>query len=141
MKRETEQAMVFLDTHGSTTYPPKRWRGYRWAERDYIPDWLASEHGLSGDEGITVLANLFGDPGPKSEPGFKCLGSYQCGERECPWCGPGTDNESERADCKLCEGDGVIYWGKNGSWSFTCHVAPERDCAKRANARRLRINL
>ena len=29
-------------------------------------------------------------------------------ERECPWCGPGTDNESARPDCLLCEGEGLL---------------------------------
>lgn len=30
-------------------------------------------------------------------------------EIECPWCGTGTGNEDSRDDCKMCEGDGLLY--------------------------------
>ena len=40
------------------------------------------------------------------------MGCYtSSGESECWWCGPGTGNEGDQSECKLCEGDGYVYLG------------------------------
>jgi hypothetical protein len=109
--RDREIAMVMLGTHGSTTYPPKRWHKWRWCERDYYPEWLEHEClRYAPQQTRTVLD--FSLREPKAPRGWKVVCQYAAGERECPWCGPGTGNESERPKCRLCEGDGLLYWGE-----------------------------
>ncbi len=47
---------------------------------------------------------------PEKLDGWRFLGHWMSsGERECWWCG---EDEEPRKDCKLCEGDGLIYIGE-----------------------------
>ena len=58
-----------------------------------------------------ILECLFGEP--DAPEGWERIASFtSSGEAECWWCGPGTGNEDERDECKLCEGDGLIYLGE-----------------------------
>lgn len=57
-----------------------------------------------------ILECLYGEPEPPD--GWERIASYSSsGEASCWWCGDGSGNEDERATCKLCEGDGLVYLG------------------------------
>lgn len=84
-QREAEQAMLFLDTWGSTSFPPTEWHGFRWSE-DGAPDWLAGElSDCDPDQCVTVLSCNVGD-GPVAPRGYRIAHRSQCGERDCPGC-------------------------------------------------------
>lgn len=108
-QRDRTIAHVFLEEYGSTSYLPVRWKGYRYAITNYAPEWLTeSDLNAEPDQCVTVL-----DFGGRSDApnGWTEVYRYEAGERECPWCGPGTGNEHTRPECKLCEGNGMLYWG------------------------------
>ena len=107
MTRDEERAMVFLETHGSTTYPPEKWEKWRYAVTDYAPEWLTE---VDADHCITVLDFSLSEVEPPE--GYKVVQQYSAGEKSCPWCGDGTGEEGRRSECKLCEGDGLLYWGE-----------------------------
>jgi hypothetical protein len=118
--REAETALVLIGEHGSTTSTDEPWERWKWVMRDSAPDFLGRDSLQGADpwDCMTVLDfGLNGDP--EAPIGWRLV--YRCGagERECPWCGPGTGDdddgkspEERRPDCKLCEGDGVLYWGE-----------------------------
>ncbi len=117
-QRDRTIAHVFLEEYGSTSYLPVRWKGYAYAITDYAPEWLSeSDLNAEPDQCVTVLD--FG--GISSAPkGWTEVYRYAAGERECPWCGPGCENclyvdgkPSPDPKCKLCEGDGLLYWGED----------------------------
>lgn len=105
--------MVFLETWGSTTYPPTKWEGWGYAEENYAPEWLSKSDldGVEPDMCVTVLHAGFS--APKAPVGYRVAYQWTVGERECPWCGPGTGNEHTRPSCELCNGDGLLYWGED----------------------------
>lgn len=114
--RDNETAMVFLDTWGSTTYPPTPFDRWKWTE-DGAPEWLSADdlsydqdEYVEKDECITVLDFSLSEPEPPT--GYRLAYQYAAGERECPWCGCGTGEEHSRSECKLCEGSGYLYWGE-----------------------------
>lgn len=110
---DLRRAMSFLETEGSTTYPPQRWESWGYAETDYCPEWLERElrgKGIEPDSCVTVLDFSLSDPTPPR--GYRVVYQYAGGEKSCPDCGDGTGNESERDNCALCEGDGLLYWGE-----------------------------
>lgn len=109
---ENERAMVFLETWGSTTYPPQEWERWKYTETDYAPEWLSRSDigGLEHDQCVTVLDFSLSDVTPPR--GYRVLYQYGGGEKSCPWCGDGTGEESKRSECPLCEGDGLLYWGE-----------------------------
>lgn len=111
-KLDSERAMVFLGTHGSTTYPPQKWESWVYAETDYAPEWLGKSDlaGLDNDQCVTVLDFSLSDVTPPR--GYRVLYQYAAGEKDCPWCGAGTGEESKRSQCDLCEHDGLLYWGE-----------------------------
>jgi len=111
-KLDLERAMVFLEQWGSTTYPPQQWERWRYAVTEYAPEWLdhESRKGCDPDSCVTVLDFTLADPVPPR--GYRIVYQYQAGEKSCPWCGDGTGEESKRKECKLCEGDGLLYWGE-----------------------------
>ena len=97
-----------------------------------VPDYLSlDELGLGHDDEVrtAIIDCLFGHPDPPD--GWEQAASFtSSGERECWWCGSGTDwdgsieqDRAREADpltptgyrgnpaCKLCEGDGVVYLG------------------------------
>lgn len=127
MNTESQQAMIFLETWGSTSFEPSRWETkdddgnelvYAWSESDYFPEWLESELGHDANGFVTVLSARVGTE--RVPAGYRIAYSYGCGEKECPDCeGTGDvrnfdDNAAEMdpSPCKLCEGDGHIYWGE-----------------------------
>ena len=81
-----------------------------------VPEYVSlGELGLDDDEVRTAILDvMFGFPDPPD--GWEQVASFRSsGERDCWWCsegaGNGIGNEDERADCKLCEGDGLTYLG------------------------------
>lgn len=113
-ERDLRIAMVFIGTEGSTTYPPQHWESWRYAETDYCPEFLESElraKGIEPDKCVTVLDFSLTDD-PKPPRGYRVVYQFGAGEQSCPDCGEGTGNESERRNCPLCEGDGLLYWGE-----------------------------
>ncbi len=57
-----------------------------------------------------IQDGLYGLPDPPK--GWERIAAYSTsGETTCWCCGDGTGNEENRADCPLCEGDGIIYIG------------------------------
>jgi len=131
--REQTQATIFLETWGSTSYPPTRleYRArdgskhvYRWAESGYAPEWLSKSDDLDGcdrDSCVTVLHYGFGDIVPPV--GMRELYQYQCGEKECPDCegkGKLPDEEWIPEDlrgtyCTLCNDEYQIRLLNEGS--------------------------
>lgn len=121
-QREAEQAMVFLDTWGSTTYPPTPWKRWKYSE-DGAPEFLGSDDldGEESDNCVTVLHCGLSDP--KLPMGYRELWQGQCGERQCPGCdGTGHAHNHDTGEhdqalgpCPLCEGNRYIYWGEE--WS------------------------
>lgn len=116
-RREECQAMVFLDTWGSTTYPPISNGDYGWTENG-APEWL-NDLGDDIDPAtcLTALCVVVGSD-PKPPYGYRLVHTHGCGERECPDCeatGHAYNHETEERDpskpCWLCEGEGHIYWG------------------------------
>lgn len=111
MTRDEERALVFLEAHGSTSYPPERFERWAFAITSYAPEWLTeSDLGIEPDRCVTVLDYSLMNPEPPE--GYRLAYQYAAGERECPWCGPGTDaTAAERTACKLCD-EGLIYDGE-----------------------------
>jgi hypothetical protein len=89
------------------------------ADQVECPDCNGDDDDCPSSEGLghrhhevrTALQDaLFGFPDPPA--GWQRIAAYSSsGEAECGWCGSGTGNEDKRANCKLCEGDGIIYLG------------------------------
>jgi hypothetical protein len=130
-RREQQQAMVYLDTWGSTTYPPEEWSGYGYAETDYAPEWALCDGAVpelperaTGSRCVTVLHCGWSEP--RKVAGYTAHVLGPCGERECPECeatglGRDVDGEPMPAEkCRLCEGDKYIYWGEE--WSLVVYV-------------------
>lgn len=127
--RDDEIAMVHLGTHGSTTYPPKQWHQWSFAEVDYAPEFLLTKKDLGGanhDECVTVLDYSLSIP--EAPDGYRLVCQYPAGEQDCPWCGDGTGDDDDgkspecrRPECKLCEGSGHIY---SGEGCQVCVFAP-----------------
>lgn len=149
--REETIAMIFLDTWGSTSYPPTEWKGFRWSE-DGAPEWLESS-ALDGHDSEACVRVLSLDSS-KAPEGWEEIYRYQCGEKECPDCNRRKDDQPEeyegqpkQSECTLCEGSGVVYWGEEwevivfapayvyGSGMFGClyDYGPNR-CSDRAEA-------
>ena len=109
--RDNETAKLFLDSWGSSSHPPEKWERWNYAETNYAPEFLSeSDLGCDRDDCCTVLDFSLSEPEPPE--GYRVAYHYPAGERECPWCGPGTGNEHDLETCKLCEGDGYLYWGE-----------------------------
>lgn len=88
-----------------------------WAEGDFSRD---ERHSPSGRFRTIFMACFDGKP--RVPEGWRLVRVYNTApERDCAWCGAGTGNEEARAECKLCEGDGHLYWGEE--W---CEVVVER---------------
>ncbi len=115
------RASVFLEYYGSSSHDPKQWHRWRYAETDYAPEWLTKDDLSDGqldfsdrDDCVTVLDFSLATPEPPE--GWRLAYQYQAGEKECPYCGDsyqGCDPPGpKREECKLCEGDGVLYWGE-----------------------------
>ena len=132
---QAEQAMVLLDTWGSTSYLPGRLQrkdpsgnncSWGWAEHDYAPEWLERSElePIRHDECITVLHNAFGD---LHVPwGYRVAYRGVAGERACPHCEELSDDSEDQQQsdrCKLCEGSRVVYWGEE--WQVVV-LAPTR---------------
>lgn len=115
---ELQRAMVMLGTYGSTSYPPKKWERWRFAETDYAPEWLTVDDldGAEPEECVTVLDYSLREP--EAPEGWKLVYQYAGGEKDCPDCeGKGTlpeyaGPELEGKPCPLCEGDGLLYEGE-----------------------------
>ena len=86
-----------------------------------VPEY-ATELGDLEDARTAILNCMFGVPDPP--PGWQVVASFSSsGEAECWWCaggadggaaagaGNGTGHQQKRAECPLCEGDGIIYIG------------------------------
>ncbi len=87
-----------------------------WAYEDF-PD--GSENIQSHEDGslweyrTLVVCEIFGER--EAPPKWERVKSYRSsGEAECPWCGPGCDEEQQatRADCPICEGTGIVCIGE-----------------------------
>ncbi len=77
-----------------------------------------------------ILDCLYGWPDPPE--GWERLASFSTsGERGCWWCGDGTGNEDSRIECKLCEGDGLIYLGDGWCEVVFMRIAQTRSVAAR----------
>lgn len=119
-ERDQQIAMVFLETWGSTSYPPERWEpfgpnepGFQWSEGNYAPEWLSASDlgGVEPDECVTVLSFGLSEHGVPE--GYVVAYQYAAGEKECPWCEcPPDDAVHPLRRCELCEGDGLLYWGE-----------------------------
>jgi hypothetical protein len=127
-KLEEIRAMCYLETEGSTSYPPTRWEfkdddgnehAYAYSEDNYAPEWL-SERDLGCDRDQCVSVVDFGYGEAAVPAGYRIAYQYEIGEPECPWCGDGTGDyemadgeistqESRRATCELCERGGRLY--------------------------------
>lgn len=117
---EIERIAAILSVEASDL---RRWNGETGAfYYDGVPEWAASDFpAFAADDCADGLEHrtvyTFGDPAsyPRVDADFEgwtFVRSYNASvERECPWCGPGTGDEHRRAECKLCEGDGLIYEG------------------------------
>ena len=58
-----------------------------------------------------ILHCLFGCP--EAPDGWTRVASFgSSGEAECWWCAQGAGDGGQPEDCKLCEGDGVVYIGE-----------------------------
>ena len=75
-----------------------------WCERDY-PDRFDREY-------RTVLYPDVPYGVPPDPSGWVRVATFNAGEPDCPWCGAGTWDESERDGCPICEGSGVVYEGE-----------------------------
>lgn len=103
------------------------WEGFAyWYEG--VPEWAADDfsrderNSPSGRYRTVIRPLLSGARDMRVPEGWHLAKLYNSApERECAWCGPGTGNEDSRAECKLCEGDGLLYWGEE--W---CEVVLEQ---------------
>lgn len=115
-ERNQTVAMIHLETWGSTTYPPEKWGKWRWAEKDYAPEWLTEDDlGCDPDSCVTVLD--FSLSVPEAPAGYRLVYQYAAGEHECHECHPDDqpsefDGQTRQSECELCEGDGYIYSGE-----------------------------
>jgi len=101
------RADVLMGSYGEFSDLPNHDGGY--TREEYAPSWLTE---VNHDDCTTKLVTcMTRSPEEFAPPGMELVSSWACGERECPDCGPGTGNEEYRLHCKLCEGDGLIYWG------------------------------
>ncbi len=109
---DCEKALVMLEAWGSTSHPSEPWERWLNVERNYAPEWLDKDdlQGADPDDCMTILDYSLSEP--EAPEGWRLVYQYAAGEKECPWCGDGTGNEDTRADCKLCEGDGLLYQGE-----------------------------
>jgi hypothetical protein len=112
-EHDSEIAKVFLDSWGGSSHPPEKWEKWAYAETDYAPEFLSADDldGADPDSCVTVLDFSLCDP-CEAPKGWRRVYQYAAGERACPWCGDGTGEEENRAQCKLCEGNGLLYWGE-----------------------------
>ena len=79
-----------------------------WAEGHFSRD---ERHSPSGRYRTLIVACV--DDKPTVPEGWRLVRLYHsASERDCAWCGTGTGNEASRSTCRLCEGDGLLYWGE-----------------------------
>src|SRR5262245_61781932 len=98
---ELQTAMVMLETHRSTSYEPKRWERWRYAEENYAPEWL-TESDLDCDPDLCVTVLDFSLQEPEAPEGYRRAYQFSAGEKECP-CGDSYRDEEhspKREDCK-----------------------------------------
>lgn len=131
-ERDARIAAVFIGTEGSTTYYPETWEAWKHAETEYAPEFLHSElrsKGIDPESCVTVLDYDWDLDAPR---GYRRVYQFSAGEAHCPDCGNGTGNEGLRASCKLCDGDGLLYWGEE------CQVVVFAPIDPNATLKRLR---
>jgi hypothetical protein len=117
------RASIFLEYYGSSSHDPEQWHKWRYAETGYAPEWLSKDDLTDDsqldftdhDECVTVLDFSLSEPDPPE--GWRVAYQYPAGEKDCPWCRPDNEpaedeHQLKRSECKLCEGDGLLYWGE-----------------------------
>lgn len=124
-QRENLQLAHILDLDDCDPRNFKRFtiNGKKWIGSDGAPEWCRNRDSpwFSWDGEYITVYDLAGGfmPFPDKEAHGKTLVyTFLASERECPWCGPGTDNEDDRDNCDLCEGNGHIYHGEIGCYVY-----------------------
>lgn len=105
--------LLDLDNCDPSNFRTYKINGSKWHGSEGAPEWMCNRDSdwwrWDGDY-ITIYDYSGGYCMPPEQArGKRRVASYVAGERDCPWCGPGTGNEDERKDCDLCEGEGLLY--------------------------------